>query len=139
MIKKIVMALLALLIIVLLAVSGFIYYVSGWEERAIHDTLNKMEIVTNNIGTVTEVTLDSDADTRQTRAATIIAAGKGGTGILTGTISPTDNESEFRFDGIIKFPAKAYNLSFNYSGISKYKGNINYSHGKLKGDLEKVN
>ena len=137
--KKIFIGLGALTLLVVLSASVFLYYVSGWEKRAIADVLAEVEIITKNIGSIDSVILDSESNMRKVRKATIIAEGTSGQAILTGSISPTVNESEFLFRGKIKLPEKAYAIEFTYSGIVQYKGNVKYKYGEVETGFQKVN
>lgn len=139
MFNKIFIGLGVLVLLVVIAASVLIYNASGWEESAITDTLSKIEIITNDIGSINKVTLNSGSNKRKIRQATIIVGGVSGQATLTGTIAPFGNKSEFIFKGVAKLPHKSYTLEFLYSGKAKYNENVKYRYDEMKTDPQSVN
>ena len=101
MFNKIFIGLGVLVLLVVVAASVLIYHASGWEESAIADTLDNIEIITDNIGSINKVSLNNKSYSRKTRNVTIIAEGASGQGTLTGIIKPFGNKYEFIFKFIL--------------------------------------
>lgn len=139
MLNKIFIGLGVLVLLVVIGAGILIYNASGWEERSITDTLGDIDIITNNIGAINKLSLDSESNKWKTRKASIIAEGVSGQAILTGTITPLGNKSEFLFKGVVKLPQKSYALEFLYSGTAQNKGSAKYKYDELKTDSQSIN